>query len=477
MEQATINPYKYQPRPQFIPLHNRYQRYGCAVCHRRSGKTVAFVNDCIIGGLETELHRPQFAYIAPTYVQAKRIAWDYVKDYGAPLIPKGSKPNESELRIEIISRSGTPARLFLAGADNPDSLRGIYLDGAIMDESPLIHPSVTKEIIIPALSDRKGWLLHGGTPKGKNHFYKTFQEAMANPSTWFSMFLPASKSGILSTEELAELRKIMGDDAYEQEYECSFTATSKGQILFKDVMAARAEGRISPGIQPLPLRYGLVIAVFDIGFSDTAAVWLWQLTPNGFRIIGFIAHSGLEAQDWIDILLKLPLRPSTVYLPHDGKARTFATKHSAHEQFIRATDGDGRKAWNCHIVPRSSVHDRINAARAVIPYCEFCEDMPGVGKPGPGQTYSGLECLQEWCYEWNEDLGVYSLNPLHNWASHGGDAFSYACQVLGYHVAEAIKQRHGAIKSKNPLLTPATHSFHLEQLHDLREEPSPHDGF
>ena len=449
------------------------------VCHRRSGKTVSLVNDLIIGALETQRHRPQLAYLAPTYVQAKRIAWDYLKDYGGTLIPKGTKPNESELKIEIISSSQTPARIFLAGADNPDSLRGIYLDGAVVDESPLVAPHVTTRIIMPALSDRQGWLVHAGTPRGKNHFYKTWRHALANPDDWFTMMLKASESGIIPAEELALLKASMPADEYEQEYECSFTATSKGQILFSHMMAARNEGRIGPQIRPLPTRYAMVIAVFDIGFSDTAVCWLFQLTPTGYRLIRCIMHVGMEAQDWIDILLELPQIPSTIYLPHDAKARTFASKNSAQLQFMAAKDKTGKKAWNTHIVPRSSVHDRINAARAIMPYCEFCEAEPGIGVPDTGQEHSGIEGLQEWQYEWNEELQVFSENPLHNWASHIGDSFSYGAQVLGYHTAEAAKMRERQ-KQQNPqLLTPLTHSYFLEQLHeDRQKEMGPKfDGF
>lgn len=420
--------------------------------HRRAGKTVGLVNDLIIGALETQMHRPQFAYIAPTYVMAKRIAWDYVKDYGAPLQPKGSRPNESELRIDLYSVGGSTARVFLAGADNPDSLRGIYLDGAVVDESALIPPYITSQILLPALSDRKGWLVHAGTPKGKNHFYDTYQRAVIDPS-WFTMFLPASKSGIIDDEELANLKKQMGPDEYEQELECSFSATSKGQILFKDVTAARNEGRIHESLKPLSAPLSPVIATADIGFSDTAAFWLWQITPGGFRLIGYIAHSGLEAQDWIDLLLKLPIPPSTVYLPHDAKARTFATRHSAHEQFIRVKD------FITHVIPKTSILDRVNAARAIMPFCEFAEGEMGVKQ--------GVNALEEWQYEWNPDTQVYSLNPLHNWASHGSDAFSYGAQVLSYHVKEAQRMRAklGVVKKVGEPQG-ANYAFNLEQLHD-----------
>lgn len=456
------NPYKYQPRPQFIALHNRTQKYACVVCHRRSGKTVSLTNDLIIGALETELHRPQFAYIAPTYVMAKRIAWDYAKDYGGPLQPKGSRPNESELRIDLISRSGSTARLFLAGADNPDSLRGIYLDGAVVDESPLIPPYITSQILLPALADRQGWLVHAGTPKGKNHFYDTYQKALADPG-WFTMFLPASISGIIPPDQLAELKKQMGPDEYEQEMECSFSATSKGQILFKDVVTARAENRIGTHIKMVHPRLSPVVATFDIGFRDTAACWLWQIIPGGFRLIKYLAYSGFEAQDWIDLLVKLKFPPTTVYLPHDGATRTFTTKHSAEEQFRRC----GK--FKVHVIPRTSILDRINAARAIMPYCEFVEP----------ETKDGIHALEEWQFEWNQDTQVFSQNPLHNHASNGSDAFSYGAQVLSYHVREAEAMRAQAKQGIAGAVTPqgAHYAFHLEQLHEDNAPSNRFDGF
>lgn len=461
---APINPYKYQPRKHFIPMHNRTQRYGCIVCHRRSGKTVGLVNDLIIGAMETPLHRPQFAYIAPTYVMAKRIAWDYVKDYGGPLQPKGARPNESELRIDLINAHGSTARVFLAGADNPDSLRGIYLDGAVVDEDALIAPYVSTQIIMPALSDRRGWLVKAGTPKGKNHFHNTYTAALADPKNWYTMFLPASLSGIIPADELAQLKKSMGADEYEQEMECSFTATSKGQILFREVMAARAEKRIGTHIRPVSPALSPVIASSDIGFRDTAAFWLWQIVPGGFLLIGYIAHSGLDAQDWIDLLRKLPQPPSTVYLPHDGGASHFVMKHSAEEQF-RAFPG-----WRVHVVPKTSILDRINAARTIMPWCSFAEGEPGVAL--------GLHALEEWQYQWNPDTQVFSQAPLHNHASNGSDSFSYGAQVLGYHIDEARRMRVKAgPRDVIPEGQGANYTFSLEQLHQDAAPSGRIDGF
>jgi hypothetical protein len=382
---------------------------------------------------------------------AKRIAWDYIKDYGGPLQPKGAKPNESELRIDLLSTSGTAARIFLAGADNPDSLRGIYLDGAVIDESPLIPSYISTQILLPALSDRGGWLVHAGTPRGKNHFYDTYQNSRKDPA-WYSLFLPASQSGIIPEEELTQLRQQMGDDEYMQEMECSFSALSKGQILFREITTARQEGRIGPHIEPASPRLSPVIATSDIGFRDTAAFWLWQIVPGGFRLISYISHTGLDAQDWIDLLSKLPLPPSTVYLPHDARARTFATKNSAQEQFITC------KKFKVHIIPKTSILDRINAARTILPFCEFVEPA----------TTPGISALEDWQYEYNPETELYSQNPDKTWGIHGSDSFSYGAQVLAYHIDEARSMR--ARKSRPPEVQGAHHIFTLDDLHK-QEEP------
>lgn len=101
---------------------------------------------------------PRFAYLAPTYRQAKAVAWDYLKQFSGAI--PGVKFHETELRADLPNG----ARLTLLGAENPDSLRGIYLDGCVMDEVADMPETVFPEIIRPALSDRKGFCYFIGTP-------------------------------------------------------------------------------------------------------------------------------------------------------------------------------------------------------------------------------------------------------------------------------------------------------------------------
>lgn len=162
----------YAPRKLQDQIHRGFAkfRYGVAVCHRRFGKTVLAVNHLQRAAVQCEKPRPRFAYIAPTYAQGKAIAWDYMKHYAAPI--PGVRTNESELRIDYAAND---AQVRIYGADNPDSLRGLYFDGAVLDEYGLMRPNFFPEVIRPTLADRKGWALFMGTPNGKNQFYDVAQ--------------------------------------------------------------------------------------------------------------------------------------------------------------------------------------------------------------------------------------------------------------------------------------------------------------
>ena len=110
------------------------------------------INHLIKSAMTNKNHNPRLAYIAPTYSQAKKISWDYLKHY-AKNIP-GTKFNESELRADFVNG----ARISLLSSENYDSIRGIYLDMCCVDELAQIHQNLLDEVITPALSDRKGKL-------------------------------------------------------------------------------------------------------------------------------------------------------------------------------------------------------------------------------------------------------------------------------------------------------------------------------
>jgi hypothetical protein len=183
---------RYKPRDQFRPFHSRKQRWSALVCHRRAGKTVATLNDLIRGAVNECKHEGRYAFIFPQRNQAKDTAWRYLRRYAEPLLAK--PPNESDLRVDLVN--GSMIRLY--GADNPDALRGPYLDGVVLDEFADMKPEVWHEVVRPMLADRKGWATFIGTPKGKNEFWRLYENAKRDQA-WFHMMLKASESGIIAT--------------------------------------------------------------------------------------------------------------------------------------------------------------------------------------------------------------------------------------------------------------------------------------
>ena len=204
--------------------------------------------------------RPRYAYISPFVRQSKTVAWDYLRDAIAPAYGVNAAAHETELRVDY--SNGGQVRLY--GADNPDALRGIYLDGVVLDEYADMDPRVWSEVIRPALADRQGWAVFIGTPKGRNAFFELWRrsqmESIARedererPGAWYSLMLKASESGIIPDAELELARRDLTDDQYAQEFECSFDAAIVGAYYGKLMLRAEQEGR-SPACRMIRLRW------------------------------------------------------------------------------------------------------------------------------------------------------------------------------------------------------------------------------
>ena len=390
----------YAPRAPFVPFHQRDKRWSCIVAHRRAGKTVAAVNDLIVGALECGLPRPQFAYVAPYRDQAKRVAWDYVKHYAQPFA--AGRPNESEL-VQPMPNGG---RIMLFGADNPDALRGIYLDGVILDEFGDFKPSVWGNVIRPTLSDRQGWVVFGGTPKGRNEFWDVREQARRNPDDWLLIELRASESGLLDANELAQLRKQLSSDQYAQEYECDFSAALAGAFFGREMVVAEREHRIGRVPYDDALK---VYTAWDIGYRDDTAIWFFQVLRDEIHVIDYHASNGQTIGYYADLVRDKPYRYARHWLPHDARAKTLASGgKSIIEQLIGYLGQD-----KLGIVPNLDVQDGIQAARRAIGCAWFDED----------KCYEGLEALRQYQREYDEDKKAFRERPRHDWTSHPADAF------------------------------------------------------
>lgn len=391
----------YEPRAQFLPFHTRTKRWSCLVCHRRAGKTVAAVNDLVIGALECQKPRPQFAYVAPFRNQAKLIAWEYLKYYARPFL--ADKPNESELSVRLLG----DRKVMLAGADNADALRGIYLDGVVQDEFGDFRPSVWGNVIRPALSDRKGWAVFGGTPKGRNEFWQMWEMARKNPNEWFLLELRASESGLLDHEEIEAAKRQLSPEQFAQEFECDFAAALPGAYFGKELVAAERDGRIRSVVEDSAVP---VHTAWDIGYRDDTAIWFYQVVRGEIHVIDHHSSSGQSVQFYADLIKSKPYKYGKHWLPHDAKAKTLASGgKSVVEQLAFHLGGFA----SLGIVPNLDVQDGIQAVRMALPRCWFDEAKCG----------EGLEALRQYQREYDEDAKAFKERPRHDWTSHSADAF------------------------------------------------------
>ena len=301
----------YQPRDQFLGFHDRLERFACIVTHRRAGKTVACIHDLQGAAMACERIRPRLAYLSPFLKQSKAVAWDYLRSAMAPLRAIGASVHESELRVDY--PNGGQVRLY--GADNPDGLRGIYLDGVVLDEYADMDPRVWSEIIRPALADRAGWAVFIGTPKGRNAFFELWRRAQSE-ANWFSLMLKASDTSLIPASELALAKRDLSEEQYAQEFECSFEAAVVGAYFGKLMARAEAERRIAaaPYDPAAP-----VWTSWDLGVRDATAIWFAQVIGREIRIIDYYEASGVDLGHYVRELNARPYIYVGHVVPHDAQ--------------------------------------------------------------------------------------------------------------------------------------------------------------
>jgi len=386
----------YKPREQQRKIHDavRDHRFVVVVAHRRMGKTVAALNQLIHCALECQKEAPRFAYIAPTYGQAKRVAWDYLVKFTEPL---DTAANISELKVDFFGR-----RIQLYGSDNPDSLRGQYFDGVILDEIGDQNPKIWNEIVRPALADRLGWALFLGTPKGANHF-KDFRDRAEQEPGWSLLEFKASQTGILSEDELAAAKKEMGDAKYAQEFECNFDSPVEGAFYAQQIVELPAE-RFQEFARDDLLK---TFTSWDLGVGDSTAIFVAQTMGKEIRIIDYVENHGQGLAWYVNWIKNNDYAKAEHILPHDVEVRELGTGKSRKE----ILQDLGLSVTVC---PRLGVDDGIQAVRRMLPNCWFHP-----------KAKQGLDCLRNYRREYDEKRQVFYDKPLHDYTSHAADAFRY----------------------------------------------------
>jgi len=400
----------YKPRSQFEAYHERTERFAKIVAHRRFGKTVGCINDKIRKAITAPVRPatpPRLGYVAPTYSQAKDVAWSYLKYYSAPI--PGLKMSESELWVEYPHNG---ARIRLYGADNYDRMRGLYFDDLTIDEPAQMDPRAWPEVMRPTLADHQGTATFIGTPAGRDWFYKIDRdEAGAELPGWFRRILKASETGIIPREELESLKAGLTEEQYAQEFECSFEAAVIGAYYGKLMAAADADKRVT-GVPHEPTAQ--VYTAWDLGIRDSTAIWFAQVIGREIRIIDYYEASGVDLGHYVREIQQRPYLYAGHIVPHDAQAKELGTGKSR----LEVLESLGLK--NITVAAMHRVEDGINAVRTIIPRCWF----------DARKCAHGIDALKLYRAEYDDKLQALKPRPVHDWTSHAADAFRYLAMTL-----------------------------------------------
>ena len=366
---------------------------------------------------------PRYAYLAPTYRQAKAVAWDYLKQFAGGI--PGIKFHETELRCDLPNGG----RISLLGAENPDSLRGIYLDGCFMDEVADMPEKVFPEVIRPALSDREGFCYFVGTPKGQNAFFEMYEQA-TNNNDWYTAVHKASETAILNATELRSAKEAMTNDQYAQEYECSWVANVPGAIFGKELEAAMEEGRISRVPHDPTVK---VDTFWDLGVGDSTAIWFIQSVGRAVHFIDCYENRGEGLPHYVSVLSKKNYLYGDHFAPHDIEVRELGSGKSRREI-----------AWdlglNFRVVPKLPLEDGLHAAQMLIPRCWFDAE----------KCKQGLVALRQYHRGYNERARSFRTTPVHDWSSHFADALRYTAVGIKETVKNSRPPQVSAEMDYNP---------------------------
>ena len=391
----------YTPRKHQSYLHQQINkhRWSVLVCHRRFGKTVCMINHLIKSALMCPHKNPRFAYIAPTFKQAKSIAWDYMKQF-TDKIPS-TKFNETELRVDLPNG----ARITLLGAENSDGLRGIYLDGCVIDEYANIDGKLFAEIIRPALSDRKGYCVFIGTPAGmNNNFYDLYQHANG-AEDWFNYKAKASQTKIVDQEELDKAREVMGEKKYLQEFECDWIANIEGAIYGDEMNKLDDKKQLArvPYDPTLP-----VSTAWDLGVADHSSIIFFQQKGTAVQIIDYHEERGHGLPHYIQLLEEKPYIYKDHFAPHDIDVQEFGNGKTRREIAYQL-------GIRFKVVPKLPVEEGIHAVTMLLSRCwidtDHCKNL--------------IDALRHYHRKYIDKNRMFRSKPVHDWSSHACDAMRY----------------------------------------------------
>lgn len=382
----------YVPREHFKPLHSSKKRWKFVVAHRRAGKSVAAINEMIKRAMENTRTDPppRYAYVGPSFDQTKDLIWGYLKHFA------GGIPDVRFLEGDLmcILPNGASIRLY-GGAAAYERMRGLYFDGIMLDEFPLLHPAVFSTVVRPCLADYRGWAIISGTSNGDDHFAALRNKNYKNEA-WDIFEIPVTKTDALHPDEVIEMTADMTPEEYAREMLCSFDAPIEGSYYGETMNELALANRVCR----VPYDPNAVVfTAWDLGIDDNFVIWYFQVIGKALHIIREEEWRGKGFEHIVADMKKHQYVFGGHLLPHDVKARELGTGKSRFEVLMSLL-GD------IYTVPLHRVEDGITATRSTLKICYFDETNTEFGR-------SALKNYHQ----------TKAGKPHHNWASHAADAF------------------------------------------------------
>jgi phage terminase large subunit len=311
------------------------------------------------------------------------------------------KFNETELRVDLPNGS----RITLLGSENSDGLRGIYLDGCVIDEYANVTDKLFPEIIRPALSDRKGYCVFIGTPQGmNNNFYELYQHAQG-AEDWFNYKAKASETKIVDNEELVKAKEVMGEKKYLQEFECDWIANIEGAI-YADVLAKMEDGK---QLTRVPYDPALPVSTsWDLGVADHSSIIFFQQLGRSINIIDYHEERGQGLPHYVQIIKDKDYIYKDHFAPHDIEVTEFSNGKTRREVAYQL-------GVRFKVVPKIPLEDGIHATTMTLPRCwidtDHCKKL--------------IDALRHYHRKYIDKNRMFRSKPVHDWSSHASDAMRY----------------------------------------------------
>ena len=406
-------PHNFSPRVYQLPFLEAMDS-GCkrAVCvwHRRAGKDKTFLNHCVKRMFERV---GTYYYYFPTATMGRKILWDGIDKDGSRFIdhfPAELRDNVNNQEMKLKLTNGSLFQII--GTDRLDVV-GTNPIGCTFSEYSLQNPQGW-EYVRPILAENGGWAVFNFTPRGYNHAKQLYDMAK-DTDGWFHSLLTVDNTRAIPQEAIEEERKSgMPEEMIQQEFYCSFDMGVTGSYYANYISRARDEGRIMDFNHD---RTNLVHTVWDIGVGDSTAIWFYQLAGMQVHMVDYYENHGEGLPFYAGVLReradKFGYQYGDHYAPHDIANREFGTGDSRLE---------AAKKLGIHfrVVPGESIESGINTVRAILDRCYFNRQ----------RCKQGILCLENYRKDYDEKNRAYKDRPLHDWTSHGADAFRYLARSV-----------------------------------------------